>query len=148
MDQQPVAELARAIITQIAPRELPVFGPVSRAWFADPKPTRLRTGGDKALGYGLTDTIPLITHLLTLPLGTVVDLRKPSTSTSLGPCPPAVRARSNGPTGKAGSTPAFCYPPQKTSMSSCSAVMPVYPSAAAAALSPPYSWASAETLWP
>ena len=79
MDQQPVAELARAIITQIAPRELPVFGPVSRAWFADPKPTRLRTGGDKALGYGLTDTIPLITHLLTLPLGTVVDLRKPST---------------------------------------------------------------------
>ena len=79
MNQQPVAELARAIITQIAPRELPVFGPVSRAWFADPKPTRLRTGGDKALGYGLTDTIPLITHLLTLPLGTVVDLRKPST---------------------------------------------------------------------
>jgi hypothetical protein len=61
MNQQPIAELARAIITQIAPRELPLFGPVSRAWFADPKPTRLRAGGDKALGYGLTDTIPLIT---------------------------------------------------------------------------------------
>jgi hypothetical protein len=61
MNQQPIAELSRVIISQVAPRELPVFGPVSRAWFANPQPTRLRTGGDEALGYGLTDAVPVLT---------------------------------------------------------------------------------------
>lgn len=61
MNEQPVAELARAIVSQVAPHELPLFGPVSRAWFADPKPTRLRTSGDKALAYGLMEAIPVLT---------------------------------------------------------------------------------------
>jgi hypothetical protein len=59
--QQSVAELSRLIISQIAPRELPIFGPVSRAWFANPKSTRLRANGDEALGFGLADAVPLLT---------------------------------------------------------------------------------------
>ena len=37
MDAQPVTELARAVVAQVAPGELPLFGAMSRAYAADPK---------------------------------------------------------------------------------------------------------------
>jgi hypothetical protein len=61
MDAQPVTELARAVVAQVAPGELPLFGAMSRAYAADPSRARPRRGGDEALGFGLAEAASLLT---------------------------------------------------------------------------------------
>ena len=56
------AELGRVLVAQLAPEELPLFGAISRAFFADPqraKPTR--GGGDELLGFGIAEAAGLMT---------------------------------------------------------------------------------------
>src|SRR5207244_3661269 len=56
------AEFARVLVVQLAPAELSLFGPISRAFFADPKrATAARSGGDEILGFGLAETAGLLT---------------------------------------------------------------------------------------
>jgi hypothetical protein len=64
MDAQPATELARAILAQVAPGELPLFGPISRAYAADPGRARMRRGGDETLGFGLAEAAPLLTPVV------------------------------------------------------------------------------------
>lgn len=66
MDVQPVTELARAVVAQAAPEELPLFGAMSRAYAADPGRTRTRSGGDEALGFGLAEAATLLTPIALL----------------------------------------------------------------------------------
>jgi len=64
MDVQPVTRLARAVVTQIAPGELPLFEAMSRAYAADSSRARTRRGGDEALGFGFADAAMLVTPVV------------------------------------------------------------------------------------
>lgn len=56
------AEFGRLLVDQLAPEELPLFGAISRAFFADPKRARTpRGGGDEILGFGLAEAAGLLT---------------------------------------------------------------------------------------
>src|SRR5689334_2399228 len=49
-----LCEVARDIVADIAPQELPIFAAVSSAWLADPdEAVRRRRRGESALGFGL-----------------------------------------------------------------------------------------------
>ena len=51
--QQAIAELAREVVAEVAPREVPLFRPLSQAYFKDPQKTLKGGGGaDKMLGFG------------------------------------------------------------------------------------------------
>jgi hypothetical protein len=57
-----VAALARATVERAAPEELPLFGPMSEAYLADP--SALKDGGkkrDEMLGFGVDAAVVLIT---------------------------------------------------------------------------------------
>jgi hypothetical protein len=57
-----VAALARATVERAAPEELPLFGPMSEAYLADP--SALEDGGkkrDEVLGFGVDAAVVLIT---------------------------------------------------------------------------------------
>jgi hypothetical protein len=57
-----VAALARATVERAAPEELPLFGPMSEAYLADP--SALEDGGkkrDEMLGFGVDAAVVLIT---------------------------------------------------------------------------------------
>src|SRR5215475_6199891 len=61
-NQQLEAEFGRLLVAQLAPEELPLFGAMSRAFFADPKRARAtRGGGDEILGFGLSEAAGLLT---------------------------------------------------------------------------------------
>jgi hypothetical protein len=60
--QQLEAELGRALVAELAPGELPLFGAMSRAFFADPKRARpTRGSGDDILGFGAAEAAGLLT---------------------------------------------------------------------------------------
>ena len=63
--QQLEAELGRVLVAELAPGELPLFGAMSRAFFADPKRTRpTRSGGDDVLGFGAAEAAGLLTPVV------------------------------------------------------------------------------------
>src|SRR5437773_10879903 len=58
-------ELARDVLADLAPHELPLFQPISQAYFADPR--RAATAGsgrDEMLGFGVTGAEALVTPAL------------------------------------------------------------------------------------
>src|SRR6516165_7569984 len=56
------AELGRVLVAQLAPAELPLFGAMSRAFFADPKRARpTSSGGDEILAFGVAEAAGLLT---------------------------------------------------------------------------------------
>jgi hypothetical protein len=63
--QRPEAELGRVLVAELAPGELPLFGAMSRAFFADPKRARpTRSGGDEVLGFGAAEAAGLFTPVV------------------------------------------------------------------------------------
>jgi hypothetical protein len=53
VDQHVLADFARGIVADVAPQELPLFRPLSQAYFKDPARTLKGGGGaDKMLGFG------------------------------------------------------------------------------------------------
>ena len=61
-DERLEAELGRVLVAQLAPAELPLFGAMSRAFFADPKRARpTGSGGDDILAFGVAEAAGLLT---------------------------------------------------------------------------------------
>jgi hypothetical protein len=59
------AELGRVLVARLAPGELPLFGAISGAFFADPKRARpTRSGGDEVLGFGVAEAAGLLTPVV------------------------------------------------------------------------------------
>ena len=63
VDQELVADLARDLIGAIAPGELPLFGAMSKAWFADPARVQTKQGDD-VLAFGVAETTALLSPVL------------------------------------------------------------------------------------
>ncbi|MBV8096490.1 MAG: hypothetical protein JO110_25260 [Acetobacteraceae bacterium] len=62
-----VAEVGRAIIVAVAPQELPLFRPISEAFFKDPGRARPRgRGRDDILGFGTVEASLLTPVVLTM----------------------------------------------------------------------------------
>jgi hypothetical protein len=62
-----VAEVARALIVAVAPQELPLFHSVSEAFFKDPARVRPRgRGNDDVLGFGTVEATLLTPIVLTM----------------------------------------------------------------------------------
>jgi hypothetical protein len=64
MHPQPPTELARAIVAQVAPTELPLFTAISKAYAENPDRARTRGGRDEPLGFGLADGVSLLTPVI------------------------------------------------------------------------------------
>jgi hypothetical protein len=56
-----VAELARATVERAAPEELPLFGPISEAYRADPQSLDGGKPRDEMLGFGVDAAVVLVT---------------------------------------------------------------------------------------
>jgi hypothetical protein len=56
-----VAELARATVEKAAPEELPLFTPMSEAYFADPSALDGGKRRDEMLGFGVDAAVMLVT---------------------------------------------------------------------------------------
>lgn len=56
-----VAELARATVERAAPEELPLFDPISEAYFADPQSLDGGKRRDEMLGFGVDAAVVLVT---------------------------------------------------------------------------------------
>jgi hypothetical protein len=56
-----VAALARATVERAAPEELPLFGPMSEAYLADPSSLRDGKKRDEMLGFGIDAAVVLVT---------------------------------------------------------------------------------------
>lgn len=65
VDQKLIADLARNVVAETAPQELPLFRPVSEAYFREPK-TALhgKRGKDEMLGFGVGEAITLVTPVV------------------------------------------------------------------------------------
>lgn len=67
-----VSEIARDIVTQIAPQELPIFPAVSEAYFDDPtKALNTLKSEDRVLGFGLDPSAALLTPVVLAVLSAV-----------------------------------------------------------------------------
>lgn len=59
---QLIADIAHELVVQIAPQELPVFRPISEAYFNDPEKTLgARQDKDDMLGFGIGAAVPFLT---------------------------------------------------------------------------------------
>ena len=58
-----VAELARAAVAKAAPEELPLFTPMSEAYFADPRALDGGKKRDEMLGFGVEAAAMLVTPI-------------------------------------------------------------------------------------
>ncbi|MCI0561125.1 MAG: hypothetical protein MN733_21785 [Nitrososphaera sp.] len=73
-ETQLIGDIARDLVTQIAPEELPLFRPIREAYFKDPKKTlKGQAGKDEMLGFGVGDAAILITPIV---LGVATDVVK------------------------------------------------------------------------
>jgi hypothetical protein len=64
LDNQLVADLARDIIAQTAPQEMPLFRANSEAYFKDPDKTLAgQKGKDEMLGFGSGEVVVLLTPI-------------------------------------------------------------------------------------
>jgi hypothetical protein len=65
MPNQVIADVARDLISQLAPQELPVFRAHSQAYFSDPKKVlKEQAGKDDMLGFGAGEAIALVTPIV------------------------------------------------------------------------------------
>jgi hypothetical protein len=77
-EQQAIADLAKQIVADVAPREMALFRPLSQAYFKDPQKTlKGGGGGDRMLGFGGTSAAgtlmtPMILQSTTVALGSLV----------------------------------------------------------------------------
>jgi len=64
MEQQLVADLARIVVAETSPQELPLFRAHSEAYFKDPASALKRQGGkDEMLGFGMGEAMTLLTPI-------------------------------------------------------------------------------------
>lgn len=73
MDEQLVREIARSVVAQVAPEEMPIFTALSRAYFADPE--RSLSGddsGDGLLGFGVDEVVAVVTPAVLEAVGVMV----------------------------------------------------------------------------
>lgn len=62
--KQLVSDVARDIVTQISPQELPMFRAVNEAYFKDPEKTlKGKTGKDEMLGFGVGEAVTFLTPI-------------------------------------------------------------------------------------
>jgi hypothetical protein len=60
-EQQAIADLARQVVADVAPREVPLFRPLSQAYFKDPEKTLKGGGGaDRMLGFGGMNAVGIL----------------------------------------------------------------------------------------
>ena len=70
-----IASVARDVLADVAPQEIPIFPAVSRAYFADPdRALKRRHAGDTALGFGADALAVLMTPILLHILSEVWDI--------------------------------------------------------------------------
>lgn len=55
------AELAREVVARVSPQELPIFGPTSRAYFANPDQALQQRSKEETLGFGGPGTLAVLT---------------------------------------------------------------------------------------
>ena len=74
VQDQTISALARDIVSDIAPQELPLFQPVSEQYFKDPeRALKGQTGRDEPLGFGVGEAATFITPIV---LATLADVLK------------------------------------------------------------------------
>ena len=72
-DNQLIADVARDIVAQTAPQELPLFRATSIAFFKKPKNVlKNQAGKDEMLGFGIGDTVSLLTPAVLVVMTEVV----------------------------------------------------------------------------
>jgi hypothetical protein len=72
-NEQLIADIARDLVSQIAPQELPLFRPNSEAYFKDPeKALQSQSAKDDMLGFGAGDAVVLLTPIVLATLNEVV----------------------------------------------------------------------------
>ncbi|MBA2669598.1 MAG: hypothetical protein H0U67_04425 [Gemmatimonadetes bacterium] len=66
-----VSDIARDVVQQVAPRELPLFAATSRAYFEQPDRLMRRNAGDRTLGFGPEFAIALTPVILMVVKATI-----------------------------------------------------------------------------
>jgi hypothetical protein len=61
VDDTLVRDMARIVVKQVAPAELPMFSTLSDAYLADLRAPRSGSGGSGPLGFGVGDAVELLT---------------------------------------------------------------------------------------
>ncbi len=111
MNAHPSIELARVVVADVAPTELPRFGLLSRAYVQDPRRARGPRGRDDPLGFGLAEVGAFLTPVILGATGEIVhclaeELAKSLARTTIGtvtdriskllrrrpPAPPTIKA--------------------------------------------------------
>jgi hypothetical protein len=59
-----LAALARSVVAQVAPQELPMFKAVSKAYAQDPERVARADSKDEMLGFGILAAAPLLTPIV------------------------------------------------------------------------------------
>ncbi len=81
MHHQAVADVARSLIEQIAPQELPLFRATSAAYFKNPRRALGgQSGRDEMLGFGSGDEVTFVTPIILVAATKVVAFASGSTS--------------------------------------------------------------------
>jgi hypothetical protein len=60
-DRQLITDISRDVVAAVAPEEMPLFRPVTMAYFEDPAKLSQRLGGDDMLGFGGAEAIVFLT---------------------------------------------------------------------------------------
>src|ERR1700676_3619260 len=63
-NNQLIADVARDIVIQTAPQELPLFRATSTAYFKNPKAHKNQVGKDEILGFGTGEMVSLLTPVV------------------------------------------------------------------------------------
>ncbi len=72
-DDQLISEVARGLITDLAPQELPLFRANSAAYFRDPeKALQSQSAKDDMLGFGAGDAVVLLTPIVLAVINDVI----------------------------------------------------------------------------
>jgi hypothetical protein len=72
-DKQLVANVARDVVSQMAPQELPLFRATSEAYFKDPHKTlQTQSGKDEMLGFGTGEAVSFLTPIALAVMGEVI----------------------------------------------------------------------------
>jgi hypothetical protein len=83
-----IDDIARDVLADIAPQEVPMFTAVSKAYFADPgRALKKRRSGDAALGFGVDPLsilfTPIVLHILSELLEFLTDVAKKAVAAGL-----------------------------------------------------------------
>src|SRR5215467_2041622 len=65
IQEQAIADVARHVVADVVPEELPLFRPLSQAYFKNPqKALKSKGGADQMLGFGATAAATMMTPLI------------------------------------------------------------------------------------